>query len=481
VTDERLSALDTAFLCLESPDAPMHLGALAVFQPSEPVPADRLVAVLGDRAERLALLRRRVRPAWPGTGSDSWTEDRLFHVRRHIRVHQVAEEPTGGLAALAGEVMAQPLDLTRPLWQLHIFTGLPGDRFAVLVKLHHALADGLRAVQLGMGLLDGLVDSAPSVTGSGPDRPAGAPQASMLGRVRSAAELAARPDRLAGWLIDAANGLGEVARQMVDTAGIASSVLSGARLGAPESPLAANSTMDRRADRRADRADGGADRGLVLLRLDVGDIRRVRRRFGGTDNDVLLAVLTGALRSWLVERGDRVDGPAPRALIPVSRRSRPGDPVAGNMLSGYLCELPVQERDPLSQLDRIRATMDRNKAAGPARGAGAIPLLANRVPAMVHRMATPLARRGAGLLFDTVVTNVPVPALPLALDGAALTEVYPIAPLAYGQALGVALSTYRGTVHVGLHANRQALPDLHRLADAVPEALATLGASAAIA
>jgi hypothetical protein len=115
--------------------------------------------------------------------------------------------------------------------------------------------------------------------------------------------------------------------------------------------------------------------------------------------------------------------------------------------------------------------MDRNKAAGPTRGAGAIPVLADRVPAAVHRVAAPLARHGAGLLFDTMVTNVPIPARQLSLAGAPLKEVYPIVPLAHGQALGIALSPYRGRVHIGLHADRQAMPDLHRLADAVPAAL----------
>jgi hypothetical protein len=118
--------------------------------------------------------------------------------------------------------------------------------------------------------------------------------------------------------------------------------------------------------------------------------------------------------------------------------------------------------------------MDRHKAAGFARGPGAIPVLADRMPAAVHRVAGPLARHGAPLLFDTMITNVPIPARALTLAGAQLQEVYPIAPLARGQALGIALSAYQGKVHVGLHADRQALPDLRRLADAVPAALASL-------
>jgi WS/DGAT/MGAT family acyltransferase len=192
-------------------------------------------------------------------------------------------------------------------------------------------------------------------------------------------------------------------------------------------------------------------------------------------HDVLLAVLTGALRRWLTGRGAAPDGVSLRALIPVSRPNRrPAEPRGGNTLSGYLCTLPVGEPDPLTRLGAIRAEMDRNKAAGSHRGAGALPLLADRLPPAVHRLAGPFAGLGAPLLFDTVVTNVPVPSLPLHLAGAELREIYPIVPLAHGHALGVAVSTYRGTAHLALHVDRQALPDLDRLADSVPAALAAL-------
>src|SRR5947208_7745196 len=154
--DERLSALDTAFLCLESARAPLHLGALAVFEPERPVAPDRLVEVLCARISRLPLLRQRVRPAWLPPGSAVWEEDGYFRPEQHLRVHELNAGDEVALAALAGDLMAEPLDLRRPLWQLHLVTGLPEGRFAVLDKLHHALADGLRAVEVGVGLLDGV-------------------------------------------------------------------------------------------------------------------------------------------------------------------------------------------------------------------------------------------------------------------------------------------------------------------------------------
>lgn len=484
--DERLSALDTAFLCLESAQAPLHLGALAVFEPERPVTPDRLVEVLSARISRLPLLRQRVRPAWLPPGSAVWEEDGYFRPEQHLRVHELDAGDEVALATLAGDLMAEPLDLRRPLWQLHLVTGLPEGRFAMLVKLHHALADGLRAVEVGVGLLDGISGVLPAV----PEPLALAappPAPSLLELARTAAGLATHPDRLLSCLARSSasivGSLPGVVRQAADAAGIASSVLSSARLGAlpatiaralpggtpATSLVAANPALAPR-----------SDRGLALLRLDVGDVRQVRKRHGGTDNDVLLAVIAGALRDWLSHRfSHRPEAVNLRALIPVSRRSRADDRGRGNLLSGYLCDLPVQEKDPVARLHKIRTTMERNKAAGFGRGPGALPVLADRVPAAVHRVAAPLARRGANLLFDTMVTNVPIPALPLSLDGAKLREVYPIVPLAHGQAFGIALSSYQGRVHVGLHADRQAVPDLHRLAAALPAALASLTAASA--
>jgi len=440
--DERLSGLDTAFLCLESARAPMHLGALAVFAPGTPVRPARLVRLLGERAERLSRLRRRVSAVRLPPGAGAWVPDPEFDVRRHIRLHRLRDADPEAVAALAAQLMTEPLDLHCPLWQVHVLTGLAQGRFAVLVKLHHAVADGLRAVELGLGLLDGYTDAvaARSSTVEGDGQ-------SVLGTLT---RFALRPDRL----------LGEV----VATAGIAGSVLSSARRTVPRSPLATGAPAARR---------------LALLRLDVADVRQVRRGHGGTDNDILLAVLAGALRDWLDQRGQCVDKLRLRAFVPVSRRTRPGENRGRNLLSGYLCELPVQEDSPLARLRTVRSAMDRNKAAGPGRGPGALPLLADRVPGAVHRIVTPFARHSAGRLFDTVVTNVPIPDLRLTLAGAPLHEVYPIAPLAHGHALGIALSAHRGTVHVGLHADTRAVPDLDKLAEAIPTALTSLRAAPA--
>lgn len=213
--------------------------------------------------------------------------------------------------------------------------------------------------------------------------------------------------------------------------------------------------------------------------IDLDDVHRVRKTVGGTVNDVLIAVVAGALRRWLDERGDGSEGVAPRALIPVSkRRPRTAHP-QGNRLSGYLIRLPVDDPDPLGRLRTVRTAMDRNKDAGPNRGAGAVALLADHVPPLGHRIGGPVVGQAARLLFDILVTSVPLPSLGLKLGGCPLTEVFPFAPLARGQALAVAVSTYRGQVHYGLVADAEAVPDLDVLARALTEEVAALNAACA--
>jgi diacylglycerol O-acyltransferase len=398
----RLSGLDAAFLSLETRARPMHLGAVAVFDGL--VSQDRLRAVIAQRAARLPALRV------DGSWFPSWWPASDFDPATQVHGFEVGDQRT--FEAYAAGWLATPLDLSRPPWNVHVVTGLPDGRFAVLVKLHHSLADGAGAVALAGALLDG---------GLPPTRAPGAPDF----------------------------GLGE-------TAAMAGAVARAVRV--PPVPAMLTS--------------GGSARRVAFVRLDLADVRQIRRQHGGTTNDVALAVLAGGLREWLRSRDLPVDGRTPRALIPVNTRARGG--AGGNQLSGYLCDLPVGVADPVERLRAVRATMDANKAAGPTRGAGTLPILANRLPSPIHRLCTGAAGLAAPLLFDTVVTNVPLPSVPLTIDGAPLVEIYPFAPLAPGHALGVAISPYRDAVHIGLQTDRDAVPDIDVLANAISKSCTTL-------
>lgn len=448
---DRLGGLDMAFLCMEHPGAPLHMGAIAVFRARQTPDPRRIVALLSARAHEIPRMRQQARPSWYPLAAAVWAEDSRFTADDHIHAHAL---PRGSghdeLAALAARLIAEPLDLTRPLWELHVITGLVGDRFAVLVKLHHAMCDGAAAVGLVSALLDGA-----NGTATAPRRPATEGVSAGAAR-RYVRELVQRPSPLRSLIDDAAEGAGTALRRVNRNLDIAAAVLGNTRLPSPDSPLLSGTSGPRR---------------IGLLTLSVPDLYRVRRRYGGTLNDVALTVTAGALHRWLAARGYPTGDMVVRALIPVSQRHRATDP-AGNQLSGYVCELPVGESDPVRRLEAIRASMDRNKAAGPQRGPGAVPLLADQLPSVVHRLVMPFARCAAPALIDTVITTVPLPRLSLSLDDAVLDEIYPLVPIAAGHALGIAIARYRDSVHIGLHANGDALPDLEKLSDAFPDALA---------
>lgn len=454
MTEERLSGLDTAFLSLERDVTPMQLGALAIFRTKRPTSAQQVAELLVERAQHIPRLRRTVQPSWFPPGSALWSDDPRFHAEDHIQVHEGNGGGRDSAAELTSRLMAKPLPRNRPLWELHVMSGLDADGFAVLVKVHHAFADGLGALEIGVGLLDGARAGAGAGGAAGNGVRNGRPTSQVADAATAAPQSGSR--RLAGGVQQFAVGAVGQAGEML---GMAASVLRHVRLPTPGSPLMISSS---------------GNRGLALAQIDLDQVRRIRMRHGGTANDVMLAIVAGAMRDWFSSRGHAVDGLNPRALIPVSSRARSGNRANGNQMSGYLCELPVGEPDPVQRLRHIRLAMERSKAAGTRRGPGAIPLLADQLPPALHKMAAPAAGQAASLLFDILVTSVPLPGIPMCLAGAELAEVFPVAPLAPTHALGVALSSYRGSVYVGLHADREAMPDLDGLAEAIPAAAALL-------
>ncbi|MFJ2104941.1 wax ester/triacylglycerol synthase family O-acyltransferase [Streptomyces microflavus] len=439
---ELLAPLDLAFWHLESDAHPMHLGALAVFAPASGVTRLHVLELLRTRAAAIPRLRMCVRDVLLPVGGAAWTVDKDFDVHRHVHRVAVADgEFMAGATRLAGELMEQPLGRGLPPWQMYLIGGADDGPFAVLVKLHHALADGMRAVAIGAGIFDEIAATAARPGARG--RPAVPPRSWLPD-----------PREVAGMAL---GRIGEVGRAL----GVGASVVRAGRL-------------DLRGD-TAFTAPSSGTRRLATADLDATALQRIRRAEGGTANDILLAVVAGALRRWMEERGEALTSTDPRALVPVSRR-RPGGAVTGNRLSAYLLDLPVGTADPRERLRRVRGAMERNKAAGPLKGAGAVAVLADQLHPLAHRFGAPLAANAARMLFDLLVTSVPLPRSALSLGGCPLSALYPMAPLARGQSLAVALSTYGGRVHVGLVADGKALPDLDRLAEAVQAEFDAIGA-----
>jgi WS/DGAT/MGAT family acyltransferase len=435
LTSDLLAPLDLAFWNIESDRNPMHLGALGVFSAHSPTAGAHAADLLAARAAAVPGLRMRIRDVWQplslSFGSATREADPDFDPMHHVRLHA----PTADFQADAGRLMERPLERGRPPWEAHVLPGEDGASFAVLFKFHHALADGLRALTLAAAILDPM------------DMPERRP----------------RPAEPARGLIPDVRKLPGLVRGALSDVGRALDI--GASV--------ARSTLDVRSSSALTSEPSGTRRTAGVV-VDLDDVHRIRKVVGGTVNDVLIAVVAGALRRWLDERGDGSEGVAPRALIPVSKRRPRSAQPQGNRLSGYLIRLPVDDPDPLARLESVRTAMDRNKDAGPNRGAGAVALLADHVPALGHRLGGPFAAQAARLWFDILVTSVPLPGIGLKLGGNPVTAVFPFAPLARGQSLAVAVSTFRGQVHYGLVADAAAVPDLDVFARALTEEVETL-------
>ncbi|WP_250284279.1 wax ester/triacylglycerol synthase family O-acyltransferase [Frankia sp. CiP1_Cm_nod2] len=486
---ERLSGLDMAFLKLDDRTAPMNIGALMIFEPDHPVGVEKLVRLLSERMSGFPQFRQRLRSTALPPAAAEWVEDPQFQVEAHIRVCCLPPPGTRDqLTEYTASAMASQLNPARPLWEAHVITGLSDGRFAFLLKTHHAVTDGQGGVRLFSAMYDeptALGNEGNALACDTATAPSATARSSAAGSTATGGPVAGapvawrllpRPDQWLSAIPTLVAGPSLIAGQLVETSrrttrelGIAASVLRRARLSAVSSVVGKPSLPGKQSETPPERR-------LTLVQLDPGAVRRVRQRHRVMTHEVVLAVLAGALRDWL-DSGDRgLGGAAPRALIPVALRPDAAGPGQGpgNNLSGYLCDLPVSEPDPVRRLRAVRVAMERNKAAGPYRGAGAFPLLAHSLPAAVHHLVAPLAGRGANLLFDIVVSNIPGSNRTPRLAGAPMRELYGIVPLARGHGLSVAVTSGRDFIGIALHSDPTIQPGITALSRALPRALADL-------
>jgi WS/DGAT/MGAT family acyltransferase len=340
---------------------------------------------------------------------------------------------------------------------MYLVEGLSGDRFAIITKTHHAMVDGIGAVDIGQVILD--------TTPDGRERPADTwrptAEPSWVELVAGAlAETVRRPTGVLDTLRGGLSELSSTAGKVLGAAGGLLAAATSAARPAPDSPL--NAVI-------------GEQRRYATLALDLDDHRRIRKAHGGTVNDVVLATVAGALRAWLLTRGEKV-GPATtvRALVPVSIRPEGEGFTSGNQVSSYLVDLPVGEPSAVMRLHQVSYRMQAHKDTGRAVGAEALAGLAGFSPPTLHSLGARVASGLSKRWFNLVVTNVPGPQQPLYAGEARMLAAYPVVPLAKGQALSIGLTSYDGRVFYGLNADRDAMPDVAVLAQCLGDALAEL-------
>lgn len=456
---DRLSPLDVSFLHMETPTTAMHVGGVAVFEPpSTGFDYERLVELIGRRISLVPRYRQRVKTVPGHLANPVWVDDAHFDLTYHVRRSALPKPGTPAqLRELVGRLQSRQLDRSRPLWEIYLVEGLEGGRVGIVTKTHHAMVDGVAAVDIGTVLLDTTPE--PRDLPDDDWRPGAAP--GLLGLVAGAVtDYVRRPTEV----LDAARtAVLDVRTAAERVAGVAGGLLSSVRTvarPAPASPL--NVTV------REQRRFGSAATGLE-------DYRRIRRQHGGTVNDVVLATVAGALRSWLLTRGESVrPSTTVRAMVPVSVRTEAQGGQPGNRVSSYFVDLPVGEGNPVMRLHQVSFAMRGHKESGAAVGADALVQLSGFAPPTLHALGARVASGFSRRLFNLVVTNVPGPQVPLYAAGARMLEMYPVVPLSKGQGLSVGVTSYDGGVYYGLNADRDALPDVDVLAGCLEESLAEL-------
>jgi len=448
---ERLSTLDASFLAIEDENCPMHVGAVAIFDPGPLTRSEGGFDIerFTRFVESVLVPRYRQRLAWmPVTGDPVWVDDARFNLHYHVR-HLSLPHPGDErlLKRLAGHVMSLPLDRSKPLWELWVVEGLANDRFAVITKTHHCMVDGIGTSDLMTASMQIRPDA--SVAEPKPWKPRPAPSA--LGM--AAGELSRRADM-------GLSALGAALDALAHPLRTASAVREGlAGLGETLGAAA------HRASPTPFNIEIGPHRRFDWLRYDLDDVKRVKNRLGATVNDVVLANVSGALRSFLIQRGEEVSDLHFRAMVPVSIRTESESGRFGNRVATLAVPLPLGEPDPRRRLAQVVEVMGEVKASRQVAG---MEMMEEISEWGLAGLFTQFARITAiSRPFNVVVTNVPGPQIEAYLLGSPLREAYPLVPLYKNQALGVALFSYHGGLFWGLNADWDALPDLHVLIEAL--------------
>jgi diacylglycerol O-acyltransferase / wax synthase len=452
---DRLSALDVSFLTNESSSAHMHVGGIMIFEGPPPDYEDLLEHIRG----RLHLVPRfRQKLAYPPvpTGRPFWIDDPAFNLEYHVR-HSALPSPGSEeqLRNMAARVFSQQLDRTKPLWELWMVQGLTRKRFALITKTHHALVDGVSGVDIATVLFDVKPVPEPSHPEHewlpGPE-PSGAQLLAkdaevvvrtpfrILRRLEHAIE---HPRAALQQVGEAAEALGEVGWNFANPA--------------PDVPL--NLPI-------------GSHRRFHWVRSDLAQFKRVKDVLGGTVNDVVLAVVSGAMRRWLQSRGVRTEGMELRAQVPVSIRAADEHGHLGNRIAAVRGPVPVYVADPVQRLDVVRQAMEGVKQSKQALGAEVISRFNDFAPPTL--LAQSARVNFSTRLFNLVVTNVPGPQIPLYILGRELEDVFPVGFLPPNQALFIAIMSYNGEVNFGLLGDYDVMYDLDEVAIAIEESLAEL-------
>ncbi|HTO53671.1 MAG TPA: wax ester/triacylglycerol synthase family O-acyltransferase [Myxococcota bacterium] len=457
---DRLTALDNSFLLLEKPNAYMHVASTQIHKVGPlrteggGVDAARIRKLVAALLHRIPRYRQKL--AWiPFENHPVWVDDENFNLDYHVR-HTALPRPGSDeqLKRLSARVMQQHLDRQRPLWEMWVVEGLEDDRFAIISKTHHCMIDGISGVDIMRVLMS------PDPDAPIPEEPSWVPRPAP-----SSLELLRHELMRRAWLpFEVLRGAVSLVRTAEDARfdlmtrlrALSETLGGGLRLPS-ETPL---------------NREIGPHRRFDWLNMDLVELKRMRKTLGGSLNDLVLTIVTGAVRSFLRSRHVNPDRLDFRVMAPVSVRSDDQRGALGNRVSAWIVPLPIDEPDPRVQLSRIIEKTTRLKVSNSAVGAELLTQAAEYTPSTLLALG---ARNIARLLpFNLVVTNVPGPQTPMYMLGAEMLEVYPHVPLTDRLGLGIALMSNNGRLCWGFNGDYDLVPDLREFVAAIDHAFREL-------
>ncbi|PXY33028.1 diacylglycerol O-acyltransferase [Prauserella coralliicola] len=455
---ERLSGLDASFLYLETSSQPLHVCGLVTVDPSA-VPGGygfaQLRARLAERVRGNPVFRRRLHNPLLNLNHPVWVEDEDFDLDRHV--HRAEVPAPGGreqLAEVCAGIAGTRLERSRPLWEIHVLEGLADGGVAVLAKMHHASVDGVS----GANLLTYLAGLEPDSPAPEPGEPVNAEPPGQLTMLRrSALDVARRPVELARLL----PGLVGLVPRWVGRS------LQGKGMATPFT-----------APRTSFNGTITAERAVAFAQVDLDDVKAIKNAFNVTVNDAVLAMCAGALRRYLLERGELPEDPLV-ATVPVSVQERSEREAGSNRVSAFFASLPTHLAEPAARVFTLAENNRLSKEHHHTIDADMLQDWAQFAAATTFGLAVRaysafrLAEKHP-VVHNLVISNVPGPPVPIYLLGARVTALYPLGPVFHGAGLNITVLSQAGKVDIGLLAARELVPDLWHLADAMPDALEEL-------
>jgi diacylglycerol O-acyltransferase len=453
---DRLSSVDASFLAQEREGSHMHIGSILLFEGPAPDAAD-VAAHIETRLHLVPRYRQKLSFPRLEMGRPFWVDDPDFNMGYHVR-HTALPAPgsVDQLRLLAGRIFSQRLDRSKPLWELWLVEGLEDGRFAVINKTHHALVDGVSGADLTAVIFDVQREGTEVPPPKGDWQPAPEP-GDVTVAARGVSDLAGAPAGLARRAFSVLSNPGRTVSQAREVAAGLGEVAWHAVVSAPDTPL--NGPM-------------GPHRRLTWVRVPLAELKEVKTSLGGTVNDVFLTVVSGALHRWLRERGVRTEGLELRSAVPVSIRAEGAAGELGNQITIMIGRLPTYVEDPVERHRVVVEQMKGLKESKQALGAEVISGLEDFAPPTIFAQASRL--HFSTRVYNLLTTNVPGPQFPLYLLGREMVELVPVAFLAPGQRLAVAMMSYNGTAALSLIADYDTMPDLDQLTGFALDELAAL-------